>query len=308
MPRFRLILPIIAALFAPVAQADFADACNNFLQAQDYPRALEESASRLKAKKLSRENEYSAHLCRGRALNNLGQPKAALPEFKRVEALSRSQEELLLAYNWLGSTYSDLRDLSNTELYYNRELQIAHALGYKKSEATALNNLATVYGKKGDPDKALAFYQMSLDIRENESDKVATYINIAGIYSDRGDHAKAIETLLKTVEITRRTGDYHRQAIVQIHLGSIYVIKGEYAKAEESLIAGLEGAKNLGDRANEAGGCIALAGAHLARRNPVEARKYLERGEKYYRDNGNAAEIQEIEKAFRIISNLEAKK
>lgn len=100
-PGFALLLA--ATLFVPAAHADSItesiDACFNFIDAQDYPRALAESAALLKLKKLGREDERYARLCRGRTLENTGQFKAALPELQRVEALSRSQTELVVAYN-----------------------------------------------------------------------------------------------------------------------------------------------------------------------------------------------------------------
>lgn len=127
MSRFRLSITLLlaATLFIPLAHAGPSDACFNFLDAQDYPRALEESASLLKLKKLGRENEFAARLCRGRALYNTGQFKPALPELQRVESLSRSQMELAVAYNWPGSVYAGIGDLANAELYHSRALQTA---------------------------------------------------------------------------------------------------------------------------------------------------------------------------------------
>jgi len=157
MSRLRVTLLLAATLFVPAAHADpiidLLKACFNFLGAQDYPRALEESASLLKLKKLGREDERYAHLCRGRALHNTGQFKGAMPELKRVEALSRSQEELAVAYNWLGQGYSAMGDLANAELYHNRELLAARALGDKGREAMALNNLAATSTKKATPTR-----------------------------------------------------------------------------------------------------------------------------------------------------------
>lgn len=311
MSRLRITILLAATLFVPAAHADptidSINACFNFLKAQDYPRAMEESAALLKIKKLSRENERYAHLCRGRAFKDTGQFKAALPELQRVEALSRSQEELAVAYFWLGGVYGNMDDLANAGLYHNRALQYARSMGDKNRESAALHNLATIYTKKDDPGKALEYYQQSLDLMDKEEDKATTYNNMALIYLDRGDSAKAIETNQKAVDISRRAGNYQNLAQFQLNLGDIYRSAKEYAKAEENLAAGLEGAQKIGDRDWEAMGYKYLGWLREDQGQLTDALASLRKATAIYRETGAIQNAQKLEEKIRGLSNQGAK-
>lgn len=309
-PGFALLLA--ATLFVPAAHAnsttDSIITCFNFINAQDYPRALAESAALLKIKKPSREIERYARLCRGRALSNTGQFKAALPELQRVEALSRSQEELAVAYNRLGNVYSNMGDLANAELYDNRSLQSLRAMGDKGREAAALNNLALIYDDKGDPDKALEYYQMSLALQDKEGEKATTYNNMALIYLNQGDSTKAIETFQKAMDISRRAGNYQQLAQWQLNLGGAYRQAKEYVKAEENLAAGLEGVKKIGDRYWEAMGCKYLGWLKQDQDDISGAREALGKAQRLFSEIGAMSESDAAKSELASLNKLQGAK
>jgi tetratricopeptide (TPR) repeat protein len=107
-------------------------------------------------------------------------------------------------------------------------------LGTKNEEATALNNIALIYDKKGELDKALDYYEQSLRLK-SEKEKAPTYNNIALIYNQKGDHKKAIGYLTKAIEISERVGDYHETAMMILNLGETYRGAKDFSKAEENL-------------------------------------------------------------------------
>lgn len=249
---FRLIPLILAAAAGltglPLAHADSADACFNFLKAQDYPRAQAEARRLLKAKGLGRIEERSAQLCLGRALKNTGQFRAALAPLQRVEALSQSTEELAAAYNWLGLVHSSLGDLDRAELYDQRAVKAARELGDKSGEAANLNNLAEVVKKKGDVERALALYRQALDLEPYEAEKPSKLNNIAMIHSARGEYAEAARLLRQALVIERRHGNAHGVAMGQLNLGNILCQQGDLAAAEKELLAGLAAIQLIGDK------------------------------------------------------------
>jgi len=75
-------------------------------------------------------------------------------------------------------------------------------------QASVLNNIANIYEKKDELDKALGFYEESLRLKTDEKEKAITYSNIATIYGQKGDYQKAVEYYQKAIGINERYGDY----------------------------------------------------------------------------------------------------
>jgi tetratricopeptide (TPR) repeat protein len=69
--------------------------------------------------------------------------------------------------------------LDDALLYYSRSLSLAKDLGNRSVQASILNNLAGIYGKKDELDKALGFYEEFLRLQTNEKAKAPIYNNIA---------------------------------------------------------------------------------------------------------------------------------
>jgi tetratricopeptide (TPR) repeat protein len=77
----------------------------------------------------------------------------------------------------------------------------------KRTEAGTLNNIALCYDNLGEPQKALDYYNQSLTIRRETSDKdeeAATLNNIGSIYSSLGDYQKALEYVRVAQETFRQ--------------------------------------------------------------------------------------------------------
>jgi tetratricopeptide (TPR) repeat protein len=246
------LLGFLTAVFLVVTlpvRADELDRCFDLLDAQDYARAqaLAESLTR------SQPNR-GTFLCLGRALKAQGQFRAALSAFQEAEKRSRSQEELAVIYNWLGSTYKDLGDLDNALYYTQRSLGLSRALKNRKGEARNLNNLASIMQDKGELDQALRYYEESLRLRDTDAEKATTWNNIGGIYYQRGDFARAAEYRERAVAAERRAGNYHEMGCHLINLANDYRALERFEAAQRALDEGLAIVRKVGDRDWEAGG------------------------------------------------------
>jgi tetratricopeptide (TPR) repeat protein len=284
----------LGSIISTPAWADITDACFNFLQAQDYPRARTEAQTLLKNKGLAREDERAAQLCLGRALSYTGDSRQALPSLLRVEALSRSTQELAVAYNWLGLTYDDLNDLDRAELYQQRALKAFKALGDKSMEATTLNNLGLLANRRGDQDRALQLYRESLALELNEAKKATTLSNIAMIHSDRQEYAEAVKLRRQALDLARSSGDAHLAAMLQLNLGNALHGMGTLEDAEVALRAGLKAIQLLGDKAWEANAFIYLAWLEEKRNNPAAAKDWYQKAQTLYRSVGNTSAAQKM--------------
>ncbi|MEQ1590505.1 MAG: tetratricopeptide repeat protein [Gallionella sp.] len=296
--KITTITLLIASLLLPsLAQAVATDACFNFLNAQDYVRAESEAKQLLQKSNLDRTEERAAQLCLGRAYDSMGRATDALPAFQRVEALSQTTEELAIAYNCLGSTYSSLNDLDRAELYNQRALKAARELGDKQKVAASLNNLALIADERGDSERALTLYRESLAMKL-EAEQPATLNNIALIHSRRKEYKQAITLYRQAIEINRRNGDAHGSSILQINLGDTLRKDKQYAAAEKELLAGLNAIRLVGDKGWEALACQALGWLAVTDGNPRkdvgEARQWLEKAEALYREIGNTTSADEI--------------
>jgi tetratricopeptide (TPR) repeat protein len=163
--------------------------CFNFLKAGDYKRAIEAGKKAVKKD----PNNLDAHFCLGRSYYEVGEFKLALEHMKRAESLASDKEKLMHIYNRIGKIYHVMGNLDNAFLYYNRSLSLARDLGDKSVQASLLNNIAMIYDYKDELDKALSYYEESLRLETDEKEKAATYNNIALLYGKKPDYQKAVE-------------------------------------------------------------------------------------------------------------------
>ena len=226
------------------------DACYNFRKAGDYRRAIE--AGKRAVQKYP--NNIDAHYCLGISYRMVGEFKLALEHMKRAESLTSDKEDLMDIYNQVGMIYDSVGYLDDVLLYHSRSLSLARDLGDKSMQASVLNNMANIYKKKDELDKALSYYEESLRLETDEKEKATTYNNIAIIYDEKGDCQKAVEYFQKAIEIGERYGDYHGASQTKLNLGDTYRRMKDYEKAEKYILEGLEGVKKVGDKYWE-GGC-----------------------------------------------------
>lgn len=285
---------IAGLLLSGLAQADATDTCFNFLNAQDYSRAESEAKTLVKRKGLSREDRRYAYVCLGRTLANQGREQDSLAAYQQVEKLSQTTKELQAAYSVLGSIYGKLEDYDQAELYDQRAIMLARQLGDKSGEAASLNSWALVVQSRGDENRALVLFQESLALESDEAAKTMTLNNIAGVYANRNEYDKAVNTVRQAREIGQRNGNAHEAAIFQINIGGLLVRSGKFDEAEVELMAGLSAIRLVGDKGWEANVCKNLAWLGEAKQDTRAAKEWYAKAEKIYREIGQAAKADQM--------------
>lgn len=291
---------LLASLIVPaLAQAD-AQHCFNLLQAQAYADAKKEANQLLILlfSSKSSSDERDAQICLGRAYEGLGEYQDALWAFQRVEALSKTKQELMIACNWLGLIYGNLHELDKAESYDQRYLKLARELGDKRQEATALNNLAASADDRGDNERALKLYREVLSLRP-EAEQAATLNNIAMIHSNRKEYKQAIEMMRRVIEIDNNAhASVHNRAIHKINLGAVLRNDKQYDAAEKELLAGLNDIRLVGDKHWEAIACEKLG--WLANDNPRktidDVQQWMGKAEVLYSEIGDTGNAERIAK------------
>lgn len=301
-PAVLFIAVVVCLGTASVAHANKAESCFNFLEAQDYPRALTEAKSLLKRKGLTPVEERYAQICLGKAHYATGRFRDALPAFLRVEAISRSTEDLAYAYNMLGATYQGMGDLDRAELYTQRATKAFKQLDEKSMEATSLNNLGMIVQTRGDLDRALSLFRESLALAPDETMKPTTLNNIATIHLLRKEFAEAAKLLREALDISRHQGDSHKTALFQLNLGETLRQQGDLAGAEQELVAGLKAMQLIGDRSGEATAYVSFGSLEADRKNIPAAKEWFRKAEPIFREIGQTATADAVRQALNQFS------
>lgn len=102
--------------------------------------------------------------------------------------------------------------------------------------ARILNNLGVSYYKSGEPERALTYYDRSLQIKQKLGDLqgVAKTLGLIGqVYSERSEWQKAIQQHEKALDISSKIGDAIEQITELFHLSSVYECQGQLDKATQ---------------------------------------------------------------------------
>jgi tetratricopeptide (TPR) repeat protein len=138
---------------------------------------------------------------------------------------------------------------------FSRVQSIAHNLGYKRGEGTALSNLGIAYTNLGDIRKAVDFYEQALRIARETGDRLGEAHgvgNLGNAYKYMGETYKAIEFYEQSLRLHREIGDRHGEGGAFHNLGTVYAGLGETRKAIGFLDQGLAIFRDIGNLRGEA--------------------------------------------------------
>ncbi|XP_057299968.1 tonsoku-like protein [Hydractinia symbiolongicarpus] len=106
-----------------------------------------------------------------------------------------NKKNLLALCEKLGDLYAEIKCPKESLKYYLQQMELAKYLSLSKKElAVIYASIAVTYSDCKEYHKALKFYQMELDSRQNEyKEKSATYCAIAKVHEDLGSPLSLIE-------------------------------------------------------------------------------------------------------------------
>ena len=160
-------------------------------------------------------------------------------------------DNLIVAKNLLGTTYTDMGDYDEAMEIYTSTLKQAEELGDKCGMGYSLNSIGIVYWYKNNYDKALNFFSKSLVIRQKIGDKQGmgrTLGNIGILHSNKDEYNKALEYFDKSLKIQKMISDKYGIAYTLNSIGIVYSDKEEFDKALEYYNRSLKIKDEIGDR------------------------------------------------------------
>jgi len=140
--------------------------------------------------------------------------------------------------------------LQFTRQSLERETDTVVRVVLEKAMAGALNNVGYLFNSKGQIEKALEFYQKSLEIQKRLDDKVGmagSFINIGHVYHNQGLVEQALEYYYRSLELEEAINNQQGVAIALNGIGYIHYRQSETEKALDDYNRSLQLRKELGD-------------------------------------------------------------
>ncbi|WP_417909888.1 tetratricopeptide repeat protein [Candidatus Electronema sp. PJ] len=233
------------------------------------------------------------------------QSKAGLEGYARLDGervhCLRLMESCLASKLW-----QEVQDLVGaTYIYLDRQgwwtdqltaigmrLTAAQQNGDRKDEGECLNDLGYTCQRRGDREKALAYYEQCLPIRQQLGDRKgegATLNNIADIYRQQGKHELALEYCQQSLSIRREVGHREGEGTTLNNIANVYYAQGDYEQALSYFEQSLPIAQEVGDKEGEGVTLNNIAGIYRVQGKPAKVLEYLEQSLAIQREIGDRA-------------------
>jgi len=173
-------------------------------------------------------------------------------------------------------------------------------------EGTLAKDRGVVYRDKGEWERAIAYYERSLALKEKAGDEYGmapTFHDLGLMYQYKGKLDKAIEYHERSLAIMERMGDKHGMSRIFNSLGDVYQAKGEWELAIEYYERSLAILEEVGDEHGMAGTFNSLGGVYRAKGEWDRAIEYYERSlairEKVGDEHGMATTFNSLGSVYR---------
>lgn len=175
-------------------------------------------------------------------------------------------------YNSMGWSCRRIGQLDKALKYYQKSLPLALESGDNLLIGTVYNNLGSVNSAQGNNTDALQFLQKAISFYDDESYRAVALANIGNIYSELSLYDKALEYYNRSLQIRKGFGNVYELSIIYNSIGSVQRQLGNYDQALISKEKGLVFSKKAGTPIQTAG---ILNGIGLLYKNLGEYKKAL---------------------------------
>jgi len=200
----------------------------------------------------------------------------ALVQFKRSRDLFGQGETV----NALGIGYGRLGQSEDAAEQYRKAVQLRHAVGNIRGEATSLRNLGNAIALTGKFDEAAADLEQAraLHARLGDRDGLAAVENDLGVLAEeRGDYPQALQAFQRSLKAWQDVGDPMGSAQALNDIGFAQYQLGAYNDAQVYLQQAAAAYDKLGDDTGKVRSDQDLGLLAIARGRWNEARQRLQR-------------------------------
>ncbi len=184
------------------------------------------------------------------------------------------------ALNCLGNFYYQQAIYDKAVVYYTQALRLAEKKNNNKNIVIGKSNLASLYTRIGQQQKALKAFReadailmkMGAGLSQN---RAAILTNMGAAYSSLGDHQKAVVYHKKVLNICEKLNISYGIVLARGNIGEELNALGQYKEALTYLIPSIEIAKENGFSKLLGGSYRSIGQAYLKLNQPQNAVKYL---------------------------------
>ena len=194
--------------------------------------------------KESTDSSYTAKKNRVVSLNGLGNIYLTFGNYARADSALRlalaGERELnstlgqAINYANIGSIYRHREQLDSAWMYYRRSMGLNLQIGNTLGVALCHISFGSLYEKEHDYDKAISEYDTAyrqLQSSKDEWHAIGPLIALAGVYTTKGNDAKALEYLAKALHTARAIKSNEHLAEVYTLYYKLYKRTGNYNAA-----------------------------------------------------------------------------
>lgn len=228
------------------AKALYTLGCINIGQNQ-YKEAMEHMTESLGIFRSLSDEQGTANalLQTGTIHNNTGDTDKAIEFFEQALSIRESmndKEGLPQVLNKLGKAYSALQQSERAIETYSRSAMIAKETGDPSAEALALNNISTMQSSMGLVEPAIESMEREVELLEAAKDFASltqAQNRLGGLYFKKGDGAKALDYLTKSLRNAERIRSKELAAVNLLEIGRVHVEARQYKAAIKNIVIAL---------------------------------------------------------------------
>lgn len=217
----------------------------------------------------------------------LGELDKAIVQLERGEQLAiklNEQYSLGNISSSLAIIYNIKGDYDKAIEFNKRSLNIFEQFNDVRSIANTLTNIGIDYQFKGDLHMALDCHRRSNELRAKNGlvNAGASYGNMALIYSQTGNHEKALELQNKVLELAEKHQLPSNKALCLANIGKIYYEMNDLESAEKYYLEALELSTRLEMKSTRANCLSDLGQLKVKAENYEEAFSYFNQANEQY--------------------------
>jgi tetratricopeptide (TPR) repeat protein len=289
---------LLAGSLALSLNASTLDECEQAYNAGAFDKA---EASCIKASKED-SNSYMANYWLCRTYNSQGEFKKMLPVAQKLEKLAKTLEEYKVAYSYEGVACNALGDKKQALKYYLKNLEVNKKTGDRGDIGNSLHNLGEYYRGIGNSADALKYLTEALEYKTNKASLANTYNSLGILYGKQGDTEKSIAYYQKAAQYAKEGGDFVDSAHYSVGLGAEYGKLERYNEAKQQFDDALQIARDRGNKTLESYALRNLGNLALVQNDKTTAKRYLTQALEIAKATGNSFEVQKIESLLQQVN------
>ncbi|ALO14815.1 Phosphoserine phosphatase RsbP [Salinivirga cyanobacteriivorans] len=176
----------------------------------------------------------------------------------------------------------NLGNFETTIEFVQKGIKLSKQIGETDHRMGFINLMAASLKRKGDIDSALYYFRQIVELTDDEEnfDKLSAYNNIANIYGDRGNYPKALDYYLLTLKTAEKLEHERAMSVTYNNIAIVYYTLKDYPQTIKYLQKSLSISQKVNDKPNIVNTMNNIGELYLKQDSLVKALKYYNEASK----------------------------